>query len=140
MNKPIRVILLIIGLGLLATGAVFMKMGLFEEMKALPGVMIGVGAGLFGHSLGSLIQAGTLKRHPEEARKLQIEQTDERNVAISREAKSRAFDVMGYVYAALMLAFVMMGAELMVVLLLVAAYLITYGVMIYELNRLHKEM
>ena len=133
MNKPIRVILLIIGLGLLATGAVFMKMGLFEEMKALPGVMIGVGAGLF-------IQERTLKRHPEEARKLQIEQTDERNVAISREAKSRAFDVMGYVYAALMLAFVMMGAELMVVLLLVAAYLITYGVMIYELNRLHKEM
>ena len=39
-----------------------------------------------------------------------------------------------------MLALVMMGAELMVVLLLVAAYLITYGVMIYELNRLHKEM
>ena len=140
MNKPIRVILLIIGLGLLATGAVFMKMGLFEEMKALPGVMIGVGAGLFGHSLGALIQERTLKRHPEEARKLQIEQTDERNVAISREAKSRAFDVMGYVYAALMLAFVMMGAELMVVLLLGAAYLITYGVMIYELNRLHKEM
>ena len=140
MNKPIRVILLVIASGLLAAGAVFMKMGLFEEMKALPGVMIGVGAGLFGHSLGALVQERALKRHPEEARKLQIEQTDERNVAISREAKSRAFDVMGYVYAALMLAFVMMGAELMVVLLLVAAYLITYGVMIYELNRLHKEM
>ena len=140
MNKPIRVILLIMGLGLLAAGAVFMKMGMFEEIKAWPGVMIGVGAGLFGHSLGALIQAGTLKRHPEDVWKLQIEQTDERNVAISREAKSRAFDVMGYVYAALMLALVMMGAELMVVLLLVAAYLITYGVMIYELNRLHKEM
>ena len=44
MNKPIRVILLIMGLGLLAAGAVFMKMGMFEEIKAWPGVMFGVGA------------------------------------------------------------------------------------------------
>ena len=48
MNKPVRVILLILGLGLLVAGAIVMKMDLLEGMKALPGVMIGVGAGLFG--------------------------------------------------------------------------------------------
>lgn len=140
MNKPIRVILLAIGLALLIVGAVLMTMGHFEEVKVLPGVMIGVGAGLFGHSLGALIQERTLQRHPEEARRFRIEQTDERNVAIGNEAKSRAFDVMGYVYAALMLTLVLIGADFTVILLLVAAYLIPYGVMIYELSRLHKEM
>ena len=133
MNKPIRVILLAIGLALLIVGAVLMTMGHFEEVKVLPGVMIGVGAGL-------LIQERTLQRHPEEARRFRIEQNDERNVAIGNEAKSRAFDVMGYVYAALMLALVLIGADFTVILLLVAAYLIPYGVMIYELSRLHKEM
>ena len=47
---------------------------------------------------------------------------------------------MGYVYAALMLALVLMGADFMVILLMVVAYLIPYGVLIYELTRLHKEM
>lgn len=140
MNKPVRVILLILGLGLLVAGAIVMKMDLLEGMKALPGVMIGVGAGLFGHSSGSLIQERVLKGSPEEARRIQIEQTDERNIAISNQAKGRAFDVMGYVYAALMLALVLMGADFMVILLMVVAYLIPYGVLIYELTRLHKEM
>ena len=45
-----------------------------------------------------------------------------------------------YLFGGLMLAFVLMGVELAVILLLVAAYLIVEGVFIYYSVKYQKEM
>ena len=57
-------------------------------------ILIGVGCGLFGHFMGDFLARRAVQSDPEAARALEIEQKDERNVAIGNAAKARAFDVM----------------------------------------------
>ena len=49
----------------------------------LSAVLIGLGCGAFGHGLGDLLSQRVLKSDPELARRLEIEATDERNVALA---------------------------------------------------------
>ena len=106
----------------------------------LSAVLIGLGCGAFGHGLGDLLSQRVLKSDPELARRLEIEATDERNVALANAAKAKAFDQMLYIFGALMLAFVLMQIELAAILLLVAAYLFIVGCSIYYRSKYEKEM
>lgn len=106
----------------------------------LSAVLIGLGCGAFGHGLGDLLSQRALKDAPELARRLEIEATDERNVALANAAKAKAFDQMLYIFGALMLAFVLMQIELAAILLLVAAYLFIVGCSIYYRSKYEKEM
>lgn len=106
----------------------------------LSAVLIGLGCGAFGHGLGDLLSQRALKDAPELARRLEIEATDERNVALANAAKAKAFDQMLYIFGALMLAFVLMQIELAAILLLVAAYLFIVGRSIYYRSKYEKEM
>ena len=106
----------------------------------LSAVLIGLGCGAFGHGLGDLLSQRALKDAPELARRLEIEATDERNVALANSAKAKAFDQMLYIFGALMLAFVLMQIELAAILLLVAAYLFIVGCSIYYRSKYEKEM
>ena len=71
---------------------------------------------------------------------MEIEQRDERNIAIADRAKGKAFDMMTFVFGALMLAFALMSVDLPAVLLLVFAYLFVHGYAIYYRCRYEKEM
>ena len=106
----------------------------------LSAVLIGLGCGAFGHGLGDLLSQRALKDAPELARRLEIEATDERNVALANAAKAKAFDQMLYIFGALMLAFVLMQIELAAILLLVAAYMFIVGCSIYYRSKYEKEM
>ena len=129
--------LMLLGVGLYLSKSVADPQGI---MRALPYVMIGLGCGIFGQGMGDLIQKRALKNSPEILKQQEIEQKDERNVEISTRAKSKAYDMMIFVFGALMVAFALMGVDFVAVLLLVFAYLFVVGYGIYARCKLEKEM
>lgn len=130
------------GLLLVAAGFCLLKMVPDPQgfLRALPYVCIGVGCGLFGGGLGSRIGDRAVQSDPETARRVRIEQNDERNIAVANSAKGKAFDWMTYVYSALMVSFALMGVDLVPLLLLVFAYLLVHGVALYYRIKFDKEM
>ena len=106
----------------------------------LPYVFVGIGSGVFGSGMGSIVTSRTLKKHPETQRVLEIEEKDERNIAISNRAKAKAYDAMTFVFGALMVSFALMGIELVAVLLLVFSYLFVHGYGIYYRCKYDREM
>ena len=137
------------GWGIAAVGVALAAAGLwlaktFPEaagpMAALPYVLIGLGCGAFGHGVGALANAAVFRKHPDVAREKAIEEKDERNVAIFNRAKAKALDRMFYVFGALMVSLALMGADIGIVLLLVAAYLFVAGCMVYYMCKYQKEM
>ena len=142
MKKNAKIAGVVLGAGAAAAGFVLQlttaSYGSF--LWVLSAVLIGLGCGAFGHGLGDLLSQRALKDAPELARRLEIEATDERNVALANAAKAKAFDQMLYIFGALMLAFVLMQIELAAILLLVAAYLFIVGCSIYYRSKYEKEM
>ena len=141
MKKTVRTAIIILGLLLLAAGLYLMTAISDPQgiMLPLPFVCLGVGCGLFGHGMGDFVSQRALRNNPEKQRKLKIELNDERNMAISNRAKGKAFDIMSYVFGALLLVFSLMGIDLRAVLLLVFAYLFVDGIFIYYCVRFNKE-
>lgn len=109
-------------------------------MAVLPFVCLGIGCGAFGHGMGDLLSRKALESDPKLARSLAIEQQDERNIALANRAKGKAFDIMLYVYGALLVSFGLMGVALAPLLLLVFAYLLVVGCSIYYRVKYDKEM
>lgn len=132
----------IIGLLMIAVGLITIKLNSNSQgiMGALPFVMIGIGCGTFGSGMGELISKRAIKNNPELAKQIEIDTNDERNVAIANKAKSKAYDVMTYVFGALMVSFALMGIDLIPILLLVFAYLFVHGTGIYYRMKYEKEM
>ena len=109
-------------------------------MRALPFLLVGFGCGIFGHGLGELLAKKAAESDPEMARQLEIAQTDERNVMIGNMAKAKGYDMMTYVFGALMVAFAVMGASWTVIIPMVIAYLFVHGYAIYFRMKFDKEM
>ena len=141
-KKTVDYILTVAGLLIAGTGLYLVKSIADPRgfLLALPFVLIGVGCGMFGHGMGDLISIRALKNSPDIQKQLQIERQDERNVAIANRAKAKAFDVMTFVFGALMLTFALMKVELTAVLLLVFAYLLVEGYSVFYLVKYQKEM
>ena len=141
-SKITKYTTIILGLLLLAIGLYLIKtigdpQGI---MRALPYICIGIGCGLFGHGMGNVISERAINSYPELKRQLDIEKNDERNVAIANRAKGKAFDMMTFVFGALMLSFALMGIDMVAVLLLVFAYLLVHGFGLYYRFKFDKEM
>ena len=132
----------LLGLLLLAGGLFLVKStAAFQgSLSALPYVCIGVGSGLFGHGMGSIISNRAIRNNPELKKRQDIEKNDERNIAIANRAKGKAFDMMTFVFGALMVSFALMEVEMVPLLLLVFAYLLVHGFSIYYRIKLDKEM
>ena len=131
-----------IGLVILGTGLVLIE--LLPEadgiLETLPYLCIGVGAGIFGGNLGTAIKNKAALKNPQAVKQMEVEQKDERNQAISHKAKARTYDLMLYVYAAILLAFTLMQVDLYVILTLVTVYLFFVFTNVYYLTKYHKEM
>ena len=135
-------ITLIVGLALLGARLYLVKTVFAPTgvMLALPYVFIGLGCGMFGQGVSGFVNRAVLKKNPEIAKQQEIEQKDERNQEIAHRAKSKAYDAMVFVFGALMVAFALMGMDLVPVLLLVGAYLYVVGVGLYYRFKLEKEL
>lgn len=129
--------LLLVALGFFLLGTYSHAQGL---LTVLPFLSIGLGCGLFGHGMGDLISRKALATDPALQKRLEIEQRDERNLALADRAKGKAFDSMLFIFGALMVSFALMQVDLAVILLLVFCYLLVVGISIYYRMKLEKEM
>jgi hypothetical protein len=109
-------------------------------MLTLPYVMIGVGCGIFGGNLGTAVKIHLLRKGSPAARQAEIEEKDERNIAVRNMAKAKAYDMMVTVFGALILFFVLMRADLYLTLALIAAYMFVVGTNIYYICKYNKEI
>lgn len=130
------------GVLLLALGLVLLKTEIMSEgvLSALPYICVGLGCGIFGQGMGNIIGARALKNDPERQKQLEIEQNDERNMAIANRAKAKAFDLMIFVFGALLVTFALMNVDLVVILLLAFTYLFVVFYSVYFRSRYEKEM
>ena len=135
-------VLVVFGLLLTVGGLILLKLTENPQgiMKALPYVCVGIGCGIFGGSMGTIITGRVMRKHPELERQQKIIQNDERNIAIANKAKAKAYDIMVYVFSALMLSFALMGVDMTAVLMLVLAYLFVIGSGIYFRVKYDKEL
>ena len=77
--------------GLLAVGIVLLGLSILLDGRvsdALGGMLCGIGSGLLAMAGSTLLNLRHQDKHPEEARRHDIEQRDERNVAIRNRAKA----------------------------------------------------
>ena len=141
-RNTLQTILGILGLALLALGLYLVKTANATEgiLLTLPYAFVGIGSGLFGQGMGGVIERRVLKKNPEILKQKEIEVNDERNQQISNRAKAKAYDVMVFVFGALMVAFALMGMDIIAVLLLVFAYLFVVGSAVYYRVKFEKEL
>jgi len=132
----------LIGLILLAIGLYLVKTLTEPQgiMKALPFACVGIGCGAFGSGFGNVISKRAIKNSPELQKQMEIDKKDERNMAIANRAKAKAYDIMVFVFGALMISFALMGVEVVAVLLLVFSYLVVVGFGVYYRIKFEKEM
>jgi len=132
-----------------AVGIVVLALGLYlvktlDSTKAffiaLPYVCIGIGSGIFGHGLGNLIANKVVQNNPDMQKQMEIEKNDERNIVISNRAKAKGYDIMTFVFGALMISFALMGVDVVPILLLVFSYLFVHGYAIWYRFKYDKEM
>lgn len=143
MNKKTRYILMIIGgLTLLAIGLFIIKTKPEGEriMLTLPYICIGVGCGIMGHGMGNWIADKAVAKAPDEAKRIEIETKDERNVMIANQAKAKAYDSMVFIFGTLLIVLALLNIDMVVILMLVACYLLVVGISIYYRIKYEKEM
>lgn len=143
MNKNAKcTIVTLIGILLTVLGFFLVKKTDTTEgiMATLPYICIGLGCGAFGHGMGNLLSNRAYKGDPALEKKMEIERLDERNIMIGNAAKAKAFDIMIYVFGALMLSLGLMNKDLTTILLIVFAYLFVIGCGIYYRMKFDKIM
>ncbi|URZ08463.1 hypothetical protein [Clostridium felsineum] len=142
MKKGKYYITTIIGLLLIIIGLYFSKSQVRLEgiLKVLLYICIGLGCGIFGQGMGKIVSEKAVKNYLEIKKQIEIDTRDERNIAIMNKAKAKAYDMMIFVFGAVMFALALMGIDLMVVMTLVIAYLFVALYGIYCRCKYDKEM
>lgn len=132
----------IFGILLLIVGLVLIKLSHNPEgiMRTLPYICVGIGTGMFGQGTGNLLQQRAFRSSPDLQKQEQINQNDERNVAIVNRSKAKAYDLMVPAFGAVLLILALIGVDLAAVLLLVFAYLLVMGYGLYWRIRYDREM
>lgn len=131
--------MIILGVILLAVGLYMLKANPGSKSIA-PYLSLGFGCGIFGHGVGETVSRYTRKSNPDFDHQLEIEEKDERNIALRNKAQAKAYNIMIPVFGALFVAFGFMGVDIRVLLLLIAAYLFVCGSSIYYRVKYEKEM
>lgn len=131
-----------LGLLVAAAGAALLAVDKEADgwLRALPGVMTGVGCGIFGSNTGRLLTQLAARKNPQLARQQAILEKDERNISISNQAKAKAYDLMIWVFSALMLGLALSGVTWPAVCFVAASYLFVVGAHVYYLHTLHRTM
>lgn len=129
---------------LMILGVILFYIGGFEikgaELKSLSGTFIGIGAGLFGMSISQIVSLIIIEKNPSLKKKMDIEETDERNIYIRNAAKGKAFDSMLIILSILMFLYLALNVELVTIFLLLGAYLLIYIIYIIYLTKYSTEM
>jgi hypothetical protein len=120
--------LLVLGIGLVIAGGFFTQ-------ERWGGILIGLGAGIFGMAGGQLITQRVIERNPALTKQINIEQFDERNVQINNYAKAKAFDFLQFFALPFFLIMILADVDLWVVLLAIGFYVADWAVYLWLLNK-----
>ncbi len=109
-------------------------------VQAIPFVLLSIGSGVLG--LGVRLALKRLARDsvPHKAKQREIDEKDERNVALRNDAKARAFDLMLIAIGALLIAFAFTGVSKIVILSLGGTYLFVLVSTIYFAIKVNRYM
>ncbi len=141
MKRGKNLFLILISFSLLMAGFLLMQAPLTQGVfRTTPYLLIGIGCGLFGYSLNTTITRTIERQYPEIAAQKQIETQDERNQALLCRAKAKAYDVMTYAFAVLILFYAFLGSSIEIVLPSIFVYLsIEFSALFFRI-KYEKEM
>jgi hypothetical protein len=111
-----------------------------ESVKAVGGVMLGVGASLIGMGAASLLAKRYEKKHPDIARQNEIEQSDERSVMIRTKARATAGTVIQWLVIAFAFVLILADAPLWQTLAVVSVYTVYHVLFLVLTVRYQKQM
>ncbi len=136
-KKLLRFIALVFGVCLALAGLFLIK---GEELKAVSGVCIGIGAGLFGQNTANLFMLRYEEKNPDAAKIKKIEEKDERNITIKNRAKAKAADIVQYLIILLIFIAILIRAPLWVTFVIIGVYLSYHILSLYYIAKFNKEM
>lgn len=114
--------------------------GFFVRIKEIGGVMIGIGAGLFGMSLSALFLKGYEQKNPAIKKQNDIESKDERNIMIRSFAKAKSADITQWLIMAVAYITIFIAAPSWVTMSVVMVFVAYHVLTMYFVNKLQKEM
>lgn len=116
---------LFLGIGLIIAGILMDKnSGTSNQVLArIPYLLIGLGCGIFGHFMGNIMKYFSTRNNEELERQIEIEKKDERNILIAEKSKAKAYDLMVYLFAGMLIMFSLMRVDKLQILIMVAIYL-----------------
>ena len=125
-------LLVLLNLGLVVVGILLNKNtdSTDKLLTTISYLLIGLGCGLFGHFMGNLLKRYSTKNLEELERLIQIETNDERNLLIAEKSKAKAYDLLTYLFVAMVIILSLMGVDLVAIIMIVAVYL---SIQIYAL-------
>jgi hypothetical protein len=130
------IIFLVLGIALAVTGFFIQA----EELKAVSGIMIGVGASLAGVNISNLILRRYQKKHPELERASRIEMQDERNQQIRWRSRARSADISQWFVIGLAYVMILLNMPLWLIGLTVGIFVLRFILEMYYIMRYQKEM
>ena len=129
-------IFIITGIVLIVAGFYFHKNNTSADkmITAIPHILIYIGIGILGHFIGNVIQHTSIKNHEALERQIMIDKNDERNILIANKSKAKAYDLMIYLFAAMLIMFSLMKINKFAITIMVTIYL---AIQIYALYWRH---
>lgn len=122
-------------IAMLVLGIALMIAGGFFTQERWGGVLIGIGAGIFGLAGAQLITQHVMAKNPTLSKQIKTEQSDERNVQISNYAKAKAFDFLQFLALPFFLVLVLADVGLWIVLLSIVVYMADWAIYLWYLNK-----
>ena len=138
MRKSARFCAVLLALSLVLLAAALLLRGRLPGSWS--GVLIGLGAGIFGASLSGLLMRRWESRNPEFAKQNEIDSRDERTTAIRSLAKARAGDVVQWCVMGIAWLSIPAEAPLWLTLAAVGVFLLYSVLSLAFMIRLEKEM
>ena len=138
MRKSARFCAVLLALSLVLLAAALLLRGRLPGSWS--GVLIGLGAGIFGASLSGLLMRRWESRNPEFAKQNEIASRDERTTAIRSLAKARAGDVVQWCVMGIAWLSIPAGAPLWFTLAAVGVFLLYSVLSLVFMIRLEMEM
>ena len=112
----------------------------FVELNSLSGLLLGIGAGVFGANIAKLFSISLEKKNPDIIKENEIELKDERNVLIRQRAKAKSADIMQWLIMLIAYLTIFVNAPLWITLLTVGIFVLYNIIQIYYINKFNKEM
>ena len=129
--------------GLLAAGVILLALAVLLDGRvsdAMGGMLCGMGSGLLALAGSTLLNLRHQDKHPEEARRSEIERADERNVAIRNRAKAVSGEVLQWAVLAAAWLSIGLDAPLWVPLAATAVFVAKSVLELWLMVRYEREM